>query len=60
MIRWLRATLIANGVRCRRMPLGTALDVAQVLVATGRAIPPSAWVDELIALHEREKLEALF
>jgi hypothetical protein len=40
--------------------LPIAIDVAEVLVATGRAIPPGAWVDELIAQRRNERLESLF
>lgn len=47
MSRWLRATLIANGV-AGPLPLSVAVDVAEILVATGRAIPASKWVDEMI------------
>lgn len=53
MSRWLRATLIANGV-AGPLPLSTAIDVAEVLVSTGRAIPPSKWVDEMIRSKRME------
>jgi hypothetical protein len=43
----LRATLVANGIT-REMPLIDALDVAEVLVKTGRAIPPGEWVDDYV------------
>lgn len=42
------------------MPLETALDVAEVMVMTGRAIPAPIWVDELAARRRNAKLESMF
>lgn len=52
--RWLQVTLIANGIT-GPLPLHIAIDVAEVLVETGRAIPAPAWVDELIALRRQQE-----
>ena len=41
------------------LPLGTKLDVAEVLVRTGRAIPAAEWVDFLVRQKSDEALEAL-
>jgi hypothetical protein len=57
--RWLRITLIANRIT-GPLPLPDAIDVAGVLVATGRAIPAPAWVDELIDKRRNERLESMF
>jgi hypothetical protein len=46
--------LIANGV-AGPLPISLALDVAEILVATGRAIPLSSWVDEMIAAKRRDE-----
>ncbi len=56
--RWLRATLVANGV-AGPLPLSLAIDVAQVLVETGRAIPAPKWVDELIASRDRQDYQQM-
>jgi hypothetical protein len=45
--RWLRVALLANGVD-PILPLGDALDVAEMLVATGRAVAPAHWVECLV------------
>lgn len=46
--RWLTATLLANGVSLP-LPIDVATDVAEMLVATHRAVPMSKWVDHFIA-----------
>lgn len=58
LTRWLRANLIANGISLD-LPLGTKLDVAEVLVWTGRAIPVAEWVDFMVKQKSNEALEAL-
>lgn len=42
------------------MPLRDVLDVAEVLEATGRAIPRQKWVDEFAAQAEDDALEGFF
>lgn len=46
-MRWLRCTLIANGVP-PELPLEDAITVAFMLVELGRAIPPRRWVDRFL------------
>ncbi|WP_165251176.1 hypothetical protein [Paludisphaera soli] len=47
--RWLRLTLAANGVH-GEYPIEDVIDIAGMLVATGRAVHPAKWVDALV--HE--------
>src|SRR4029077_13971858 len=44
--RWLRHALLANGIT-RELTWEDAIGVAQMLVALGRAVPPSRWVESL-------------
>ncbi len=57
--RWLRCTLIANGVN---LPIDRddAETVACFLVSTGRAVPPARWVDHFIDAAAEATLEGLF
>lgn len=57
--RWLRCTLLANGVNLpiHREDAGA---VAEFLVATGRAVPPASWVDHFVNLSADAALEVLF
>ena len=57
--RWLRHTLIANGVT-QDLPWEDAIGVAHMLVALGRAVPPSRWLESLSARSEEAAREALF
>jgi hypothetical protein len=52
--RWLRATLLANGVSLP-LPLDVAQDVAEILIATGRTVEPTRWVGRILrAVAEAE------
>jgi hypothetical protein len=57
-MRWLIAALRANGID-QSLPLDEALDVAEQLVASRRAIPPGLWVESLIQSRGREELDSL-
>lgn len=58
LTRWLRANLLANGI-FQELPLGTQLDIAEVLVWTGRAIPMAQWVTSIARQGSEKALEAL-
>jgi hypothetical protein len=47
------------GVR-GEIPLDEAEGVAEMMVATGRAIPAGKWVDVLVDHVERSSMEGLF
>jgi hypothetical protein len=49
--RWLRITLLSNGVR-DDVPLEDAHVIANILVAQKKAIPPHLWVDDMRAEAE--------
>jgi len=51
-------TLLANGVS-QDLPWSDKMDVAETLVATGRAIHPSKWVADFVAAKNAEALESL-
>ena len=58
MSRWLRLTLLANGIR-DDLSLSDAIGVAGMLVATGRSVHPSKWVGSMIAGENNSRLESL-
>lgn len=43
--RWVKITLLANGVRASDMSVSEAVDVAYYLLALKRAVPPSKYCD---------------
>lgn len=51
--------LLANGLT-DDMLLEDAIDVARMLVASGRAIHPSKWVDAFVVQAKEAELEGLF
>jgi len=50
-----RAVLAANGVRLP-LPLDMARDVAEMLLLTGRAVPPAKFVDAFIGEGDEDTL----
>jgi hypothetical protein len=58
--RWRRLTLLAQGTQPPMMLLEDAEDIAEFLLATGRAVQPSRWAEEVIAAKNAEQIEALF
>jgi len=56
----LKASLLANGLDLNRLTFREALDVAEVLVATRRAIPPQKWIDSMIDAAEVSRLDGMF
>jgi hypothetical protein len=51
--------LIANGVN-QDLPWEDAIGVSEMLVALGRAVPPSRWIDNLDLRAQDAAREALF
>jgi hypothetical protein len=57
--RWVRASLLANGIGEAEIPAHDLPNVLAVLVATNRAVPLSKFTDACRLLDERARLEAL-
>lgn len=57
--RWLRCTLLANGITVD-LPLDDAVDVAAMLVNTGRAQDPAKWIESCVDRAEVASFEGLF
>ena len=51
--------MIANGIT-QDLPWEDAIGVAQMLVALGRAVAPSRWIESLSDRSEQAAREALF
>ncbi len=57
--RWVRASLLANGLGPTEIPTPDLPDVLAILVATNRTVPVSRFVDAYKEAHERAALESL-
>ena len=57
--RWVRASLLANGLGESDIPAQDLPDVLAVLVATNRTVPVSRFVDACQDVQERSALESL-
>lgn len=55
----MRTVLRINGLAVD-MPWEDAMDAARMLVAMGRAIPGSRWIDSIAADEINERVEGLF
>jgi hypothetical protein len=57
--RWVRASLLANGIGDKEIPANDLLNVLSILVATNRTVPLSKFADACRLLDERARLETL-
>src|SRR4051812_18869061 len=57
--RWVRASLLANGLAHAAVPADDLLNVLAVLVATNRTVPLARFADACRLLEERARLEVL-
>jgi hypothetical protein len=57
--RWVRASLLANGIGDTEIPANDLLNVLSILVATNRTVPLSKFADACRLLDERVRLETL-
>lgn len=57
--RWVRASLLANGLGGTEVPARDLTDMLAVLVATNRTIPLSRFADVCLRSDERARLESL-
>lgn len=57
--RWVRASLLANGLADVAVPADDLLNVLAVLVATNRTVPLARFADACRVVEERARLEVL-
>lgn len=57
--RWVRASLLANGLAGSEIPAGDLPNVLSILVATGRTVPLDQFVDACRAARDDAALESL-
>ena len=56
---WVRASLLANGLGGAEIPTSALRDVLSILIATGRTVKPSRFIDVCRITVERSALERL-
>lgn len=56
---WIRASFLGNGLGSAEVPASAVNDVLTLLLATGRTVPPSRFIDACRAAQDRESRERL-